>query len=126
MPSNALALRSEERRVGKEWELEGSSDHEEDGIRDKLVTGVQTCALPISDREFGGIDAARREGMAHLRARRGSAVIEIPGVGYRIAVGVVRSEPCKQYRHRSYAIQCTGAEIGRASCRERVGIGGVV
>src|SRR2546425_9344759 len=26
----------------------------EDGIRDKLVTGVQTCALPISD------DAARR------------------------------------------------------------------
>src|SRR2546425_9407445 len=22
----------------------------EDGIRDKLVTGVQTCALPISDR----------------------------------------------------------------------------
>src|SRR4030067_2055763 len=23
---------------------------EEDGIRDKLVTGVQTCALPISDR----------------------------------------------------------------------------
>src|SRR2546423_14024732 len=23
----------------------------EDGIRDKLVTGVQTCALPISERE---------------------------------------------------------------------------
>src|SRR6266545_6775628 len=23
----------------------------EDGIRDKLVTGVQTCALPISDEE---------------------------------------------------------------------------
>src|SRR2546425_7381224 len=27
----------------------------EDGIRDKLVTGVQTCALPISAR---GVDAA--------------------------------------------------------------------
>src|SRR5205823_8762088 len=25
----------------------------EDGIRDKLVTGVQTCALPISDRIEG-------------------------------------------------------------------------
>src|SRR5205823_9752335 len=25
----------------------------EDGIRDKLVTGVQTCALPISGRERG-------------------------------------------------------------------------
>src|SRR2546425_2108694 len=24
----------------------------EDGIRDKLVTGVQTCALPISDNPF--------------------------------------------------------------------------
>src|SRR5205823_7492570 len=26
----------------------------EDGIRDKLVTGVQTCALPIWDRHGGG------------------------------------------------------------------------
>src|SRR2546423_10534104 len=26
----------------------------EDGIRDKLVTGVQTCALPISKRKRGG------------------------------------------------------------------------
>src|SRR2546425_7973237 len=26
----------------------------EDGIRDKLVTGVQTCALPISRREQAG------------------------------------------------------------------------
>src|SRR5205823_1525351 len=25
----------------------------EDGIRDKLVTGVQTCALPISERSLG-------------------------------------------------------------------------
>src|SRR5258708_25178422 len=25
----------------------------EDGIRDDLVTGVQTCALPISDRDVG-------------------------------------------------------------------------
>src|SRR2546425_3684733 len=25
----------------------------EDGIRDKLVTGVQTCALPISTKESG-------------------------------------------------------------------------
>ena len=25
----------------------------EDGIRDRLVTGVQTCALPISNDYFG-------------------------------------------------------------------------
>src|SRR5205823_9723860 len=28
----------------------------EDGIRDKLVTGVQTCALPISDSSAAGGD----------------------------------------------------------------------
>src|SRR5687767_3045323 len=55
-------FRSEERRVGKECRSRGSPYQEtkkgevdvrifffqaEDGIRDKLVTGVQTCALPI-------------------------------------------------------------------------------
>src|SRR5205823_10025022 len=34
----------------------------EDGIRDKLVTGVQTCALPISLRAFG----AARSSLAGL------------------------------------------------------------
>src|SRR5699024_205158 len=42
----AFALRSEERRVGKEWRTRGWEA--EDGIRDRNVTGVQTCALPIS------------------------------------------------------------------------------
>src|SRR2546425_7122980 len=38
----------------------------EDGIRDKLVTGVQTCALPISEgvRPWGG-------GVRHLRQASG-------------------------------------------------------
>src|SRR5258708_30865132 len=31
----------------------------EDGIRDDLVTGVQTCALPISNGRAGGQRAAR-------------------------------------------------------------------
>src|SRR3989441_4923836 len=39
----------------------------EDGIRDKLVTGVQTCALPIC----GGRDAGRRD--LGRRAPRGPA-----------------------------------------------------
>src|SRR5207247_522373 len=38
---SGAASRSEERRVGKEWSWVG--------IRDPLVTGVQTCALPISN-----------------------------------------------------------------------------
>src|SRR6266404_7266254 len=31
----------------------------EDGIRDKLVTGVQTCALPISYRTVNAVDGSR-------------------------------------------------------------------
>src|SRR5207247_798998 len=44
-----FAERSEERRVGKECRAGCARDHfqAEDGIRDPLVTGVQTCALPI-------------------------------------------------------------------------------
>src|SRR5699024_2964715 len=41
-----LLARSEERRVGREWR--GRWAGAEDGIRDRNVTGVQTCALPIS------------------------------------------------------------------------------
>src|SRR5207244_3777483 len=41
----ARELRSEERRVGKEART--GRLRAEDGIRDDLVTGVQTCALPI-------------------------------------------------------------------------------
>src|ERR1019366_8397196 len=38
----------------------------EDGIRDWSVTGVQTCALPISAQPLGGLqDAARPLGRTH-------------------------------------------------------------
>src|SRR5437016_4342679 len=40
--------RSEERRVGKGCRSRLSVGQAEDGIRDWSVTGVQTCALPIS------------------------------------------------------------------------------
>src|SRR5207244_3250784 len=43
-----VSLRSEERRVGKERRHVWWWGQAEDGIRDDLVTGVQTCALPIS------------------------------------------------------------------------------
>src|SRR2546430_9916889 len=38
----------------------------EDGIRDLTVTGVQTCALPISTDAFGG-GKKRAEMSAHFR-----------------------------------------------------------
>src|SRR5690348_7446791 len=49
-PRQARELRSEERRVGKECRSRWSPEQAEDGIRDGRVTGVQTCALPISIR----------------------------------------------------------------------------
>src|SRR2546421_9034780 len=46
----------------------------EDGIRDLIVTGVQTCALPISTRVHARLGHARAAGSADrcdLRGRRG-------------------------------------------------------
>src|SRR5438552_17943136 len=37
----------------------------EDGIRDDLVTGVQTCALPISRERFGGGADSQLAPVAH-------------------------------------------------------------
>src|ERR1041384_5854208 len=50
--------RSEERRVGKEGRCRGWPGHskKKGGNRDKLVTGVQTCALPIWSRKGGYVD----------------------------------------------------------------------
>src|SRR5207247_5732731 len=89
----------------------------EDGIRDPLVTGVQTCALPISpggeDRERGrrgrsrgGSTGRRRSSQRRARGRRtprrSPATLVRWGVGLAAAGDVV----------------AVGAQIGRASCRE--------
>src|SRR5690606_35387773 len=48
VPEAGRWTRVEERRVGRERRCVGAPA--EDGIRDFHVTGVQTCALPISGR----------------------------------------------------------------------------
>ena len=56
------------------YEEEGEKEYDvyfffqaEDGIRDWSVTGVQTCALPISGKESGYHSTlVRREGQSHL------------------------------------------------------------
>src|SRR2546430_6531390 len=80
----------------------------EDGIRDLTVTGVQTCALPISDpgraRQLRDRAAQRRVGVV-LR------------YGQRVGDGVAPHRPAERcLRGRSRE----DSEIGRASCRERV------
>src|SRR5258708_28954111 len=52
----------------------------EDGIRDDLVTGVQTCALPIS--AAGTLIGRRRENNTHSRARCTADPVLDPG-GHR-------------------------------------------
>src|SRR2546430_6293480 len=84
----------------------------EDGIRDLTVTGVQTCALPISE-----FDPLRDEGAAYAERLRAAGV----KITYRCHPGMI---------HLFYGlgalIPYAGAafglmgEIGRASCRERV------
>src|SRR2546430_13180774 len=85
----------------------------EDGIRDLTVTGVQTCALPISGEPgaLGGLDHAVLGAVVAAREhptraeRRGAVVVE--------AAAVVLA-------------QLGGAAgIGRASGRERGEISGV-
>src|ERR1041384_8614883 len=45
----------------------------EDGIRDKLVTGVQTCALPISCALAAGLNAATDSNASACRRLTGRA-----------------------------------------------------
>src|SRR5207302_2950534 len=95
----------------------------EDGIRDFHVTGVQTCALPISGRgrnpsarplEISG----RGEGITVL------TVLDAEVVRRRCnddvdAVG----RPLLKHLHAIREVEAAGrSEIGRASCRERVAI----
>src|SRR5205085_5342045 len=71
----------------------------EDGIRDLTVTGVQTCALPISDRPI-----VWRFSMYH-------ATIADPTLS--------KDELYREVRLQLRGL-LEGEQIGRASCRERV------
>src|SRR5205823_7360227 len=94
----------------------------EDGIRDKLVTGVQTCALPISSRSVnpaGYIDGggyADDEVLAG--STRGATITMFCEV---IACSGVIVRPASHEAAKSFSPRRV-REIGRASCRERVWI----
>src|SRR5205085_3803725 len=94
-----------------------------DGIRDLTVTGVQTCALPIYSMavegkqfrdldlfqraiEFGYTDlfAGAQRAIEDARDRQPTEIIAVVQVGHQ------------HLQHTSGV----AAQIGRASCRERV------
>src|SRR5256885_12630418 len=81
----------------------------EDGIRDYKVTGVQTCALPICDEH--DVECAVECAPGRRRWRRYAVgKRERPAAVPHDALGKLAVADDGQVR----------AEIGRASCRERV------
>src|SRR5687767_15216314 len=90
----------------------------EDGIRDKLVTGVQTCPLPISGDPGDARDTGDRGGegaRAVDRAARGVGEVDV-----RMLVGDGPVAGAELAIHGAIRGGDDVGEIGRASCRERV------
>src|SRR5205823_8707283 len=94
----------------------------EDGIRDKLVTGVQTCALPIC---HGGERLQKDPfGRCWLQAK---AKCQAVRAALELPCDCVNSMPFERFHTGSGERNAHGSgKIGRASCRERVerGVGG--
>src|SRR5690349_23690354 len=96
----------------------------EDGIRDLYVTGVQTCALPISDgrrtefwvAEEGSDRIAMRQELETENTPGMESVLSLRTVEFlRVSLGLTGHTVTRPP---------VGPQIGRASCRERVEISG--
>src|SRR5256885_11065364 len=83
----------------------------EDGIRDYKVTGVQTCALPISLGFYNGFWWTRMANAQRARTRGLEGFVNVP-----LAKGLTwNTNITKMFESKNLS-----TEIGRASCRERV------
>src|SRR5205807_6405460 len=98
-----------------------------DGIRDYKVTGVQTCALPISGDGAAACDVSPSDGTRAYVAKyaRGRDYHKL--LRHRLQALCGRIE--QAVGPFGYRVFCDSApvmevEIGRASCRERVEVGG--
>src|SRR5256885_12087015 len=81
----------------------------EDGIRDYKVTGVQTCALPISSARAAGLDEATlQQAETNVRAAAAGGAAGGPA-------GATASEAY----NKAFPIATQAYKIGRASCRGR-------
>src|SRR5207249_9696564 len=98
----------------------------EDGIRDRNVTGVQTCALPILivaesfARTLTAFDIAADGSLSNRRVWAG-----VPGDG--ICLDAAGAIWCSEVAPAGggVVVRVAEGEIGRASCRERGGGWGV-
>src|SRR5690606_41122947 len=92
----------------------------EDGIRDFHVTGVQTCALPISPPGDPTPGDGTASGAAQSFVQAGAAIAKCSGAGCHEG-GAPPQFLGAPGRDDDYATIKNFApqEIGRASCRER-------
>src|SRR5207249_8568326 len=88
----------------------------EDGIRDRNVTGVQTCALPILGGRSQELDPRRNGGLPVTQLLAGRLMTLPPFT--RVPERFVR-ECARALRKVADAAAAAGGQIGRASCRER-------
>src|SRR5690606_40973924 len=95
----------------------------EDGIRDFHVTGVQTCALPISGKFLSAdLDKASEDNERNsvlLRTASGQRLVVV-----QIAGLVARRIVCQVGEGEDVEAGSTYGQIGRASCRERATVAG--
>src|SRR5205823_8012978 len=100
----------------------------EDGIRDKLVTGVQTCALPIWAPVVPVVGARRdhrRRGCDRAGCDCGGGRTQ-PRESAHVSGSFALLVTCSALLWDGVRAGCCPAEIGRASWRERVEISRVV
>src|SRR5690606_39621457 len=92
----------------------------EDGIRDFHVTGVQTCALPISSGRPDVVVVVATRGRPERFAELLGSVAEMSTLDVRVAAGVDDDDPTlPRYLELIDSSPVPLSEIGRASCRER-------
>src|SRR5207244_9635541 len=92
-----------------------------DGIRARLVTGVQTCALPIYENSIHNAEDVRRDPALWPAGSREASMddYEVPlGHDHAGLMSQCRRNTFDQSEEALAEIQQSSA-IGRASCRER-------
>src|SRR5262249_58603359 len=92
----------------------------EDGIRDWSVTGVQTCALPISERKNDPSVYAPSRYRDICENRKGAQPHHYVPAAARHGLTLLHRSRDTERSTANSSGSISQGQIGRASCRERV------